>query len=300
MSNKKATKVPVMQPNQPYIDWKKELQIWKATNTALTVGNKIQAGVLFESLSGVPRRTVLSELTVEEIISDDGVEKIISTLDNYFMGNTTQQAFSSIDDLMNYKCKPGTTIENFIVEFQMRVNKVKASGTILPDGVLGYTLLIASNLKDDKLDMIKATCEELTYKNVKAQLEKIGFGRGNEKSGKVSGTQEAGSSNVKVEPCFYGYTRARNLCYGSSESSSEEDLNGEKVFYAGKQFSAGHDSKKFQMNPTDRFGHIRSCTFCKCTYHWLVDCPYAPSSIKNQVNNKKGKYNNNNNNIKPL
>ena len=297
MSTKKATKVPVMQPNQPYVDWKKELHMWKATNAVLDVDKRIQAGILFESLTGVPRRTVLSELSVEEMISNDGVEKIISTLDSYFMGNSTQQAFSSIDDLLTYKCKPGTTIENFIVEFQMRVTKVRASGTILPDGVLGYTLLMASNLKEDKIDMIKATVEELTYKNVKAQLEKIGFGKNNEKS---SQNQEAGSTNVKVEPCFYGHTRSQNWNYGSSESSSEDDLNGEKVFYAGKDFSVGHTNKRFQMNPTDSFGHIRSCIYCKCTYHWLMDCPYAPSSIKNQVTRKKGKYNSNNNNSKPL
>ena len=38
-----------MKQNQQYCDWKKELQIWKATNTSLRVNEKIQAGILLSS-----------------------------------------------------------------------------------------------------------------------------------------------------------------------------------------------------------------------------------------------------------
>ena len=93
-----------MKPDQPYIDWKKELSVWQATNTAIGVEKRIQAGILFESLDGPPRQTVLSELTVEEITSDVGVENIIKTLDIYFKGNVTKNAFSHIDELMSYRC----------------------------------------------------------------------------------------------------------------------------------------------------------------------------------------------------
>ena len=113
-----------MKPNQRYEDWKKEFCIWKETNTALAVERRIQAGILFESLDGLPRQTVLSELTVEEITSDNGVKNILDTLDNYFMGNAIQNAFNSIEDLMGYKCKPDMTIQNFIIEFRLLVNKV--------------------------------------------------------------------------------------------------------------------------------------------------------------------------------
>ena len=63
--------------------------------------------------------------------------------------------------------------------FQLKVNKVKASGTKLSDGVLAYTLLNCANLPEDKYDLIKATCTELSYKNVRAQLEKMGFRKSN-------------------------------------------------------------------------------------------------------------------------
>ena len=77
------TKVPVMKKNQPYEDWMKRIQVWKATNTVLGVEKKIQAGVLFESLKGNPQQIVLSELKVAEIIADDGIKNITDTLDNF-------------------------------------------------------------------------------------------------------------------------------------------------------------------------------------------------------------------------
>ena len=195
MSKTKATKVPVMKENQPYEDWKKELQIWEVTNTALGVDKPIQAGTVFQSLDGTARQTVLSELTVEEITDADGVKNIIKTLDQFFLGNKTQNAYNTIEDLMTYKRKPDMAIENFIIEFQLKVNKVKSSGTELSDGVLGYALLSAANLPEDKHDMCKATCDKLTFKHVKQQLEKIGFGK-TSKQHQFLSKQDLGTSSV--------------------------------------------------------------------------------------------------------
>ena len=260
-----------MKPNQPYCDWKKELQVWKATNAAFTVNEKIQAGILFESLSGAPRQVVLSELTVDEIISREGVKNIIDTLDHFLMGNKTQNAFTYLDDLMNYKCKYDTTVANFITEFQLKVNKVKSSGTVLSDDLLGYILLNAANLTDDKLDMVKATCEEMSYKCVKAQLEKIGFRRSNRKRPNAHGKQEGISSKVE------GLSRAQNLRNGSSETHSE-------------------DSNNRFWNPCKKLGNVSTCTYCNCMYHWLVDCPYSSNSIKG----KRRKYNSSNQYLKNI
>ena len=264
MSNR-ATKVPALKPNQLYVDWKKELRIWQGTNVSLGVEKETQAGTLFESLDGVPRQTVLSELTVEDIICEDGVANILSTLDNYFMGNATKNAFTNMDELMRYKCKPDTTMENFIVEFQMKVNKVKASGTVLPEGVLGYILLNAANLPEDKSDMVKATCDNFSYKAVKAQLEKIGLSKSDVRNKHFV---KQVTSDIKVEPCFYGKAGPQHMNSGSSESSSDgEDLNGEKIFYASKRFSLDNrdKSRRFNMNPSDKFGHVRVFFVNVCT-----------------------------------
>ena len=143
----KATEVPVMKDSQQYLDWKKKLQIWEAANDCLQVDKKVQASALFESLTGYHEETVLSELSFADImIGNDGVKNIIEKLDEFFIGNGTEGAYRAIDNLLQFKRGIDVTMEDFIVEFQCKVNKVKASGTTLPDGVLGYALLNAANI----------------------------------------------------------------------------------------------------------------------------------------------------------
>ena len=277
----KATKVPAMKTDQPFDAWKKELKIWILTNTTLNVDKKIQAGILFESLSGEPRETVLSELSVDQITAEDGVENIISTLDNFFGGNETKNAFSAMDGLMKYKRDPEMEIEGFVRQFQFKVNKARASGTILSDGVLGYMLLDCANLDEDKNAMVKATCDDMNYKTVKAQLEKIGIGKSSAKSLQFSSKSEVDHSKVKVESNFYSGTHRHFGQY--SETSSDEDQMGERVYYSRKpnyRNSAENRNQELKLNPTDNFGFIRACRFCRCVYHWLSDCPYSPSNVK--------------------
>ena len=153
---------------------------------------------------------------------------------------------------MTYKRKPDMAIENFIIEFQLKVNKVKSSGTELSDGVLGYALLSAANLPEDKHDMCKATCDKLTFKHVKQQLEKIGFGK-TSKQQQFSSKQDPGTSSVKIEPCFYG-DLPNYLHDDYSGHSSEDDLNGECVYYSTNRASFQNRnflSKTHKKNPSD-------------------------------------------------
>ena len=293
----KSTKAPVMKPNQQYQDWKKELRIWEATNVALGVDAKIQAGILFESLDGTARQTVLSELSVEEITCNDGVKNIMKTLDFFFSGNETQNSYNVIDDLLKFKCEPKMSIESFIIDFQLKVNRVKASGTVLSDTILGYALLNAANLPHDKHDMVKATCDILTFNKVKAQLEKIGLRKSSKNEDKFTLSRDAGTSKVNVEQCFCGNVLDKSAYrdHESTDDSSDEGINGGKVFYSGNQRRNDETFskyKKHKMNPTDKFGHVRACAYCKCHYHWLMDCPYAPASIKNEITNKYKRNNN--------
>ena len=66
------------------------------------------------------------------------------------------------------------------------------------------------------------------------------------------------------------------------------------AFYSSQNKQSNRYSRdnKVQMNSRDRFGHVRACAFCKCHYHWLADCQYAPVSVKtDMVNKSKHKYN---------
>ena len=60
-----------------YENWKKEVSIWQFQTNVET--NK-QGGALFLSLEGKPRQTVLAEVTVADINSEQGVSNIFKAV----------------------------------------------------------------------------------------------------------------------------------------------------------------------------------------------------------------------------
>ena len=129
------------------------------------------------------------------------------------------------------------------------------------------------------MELCKATCGTLTFKNVKAQLLKIGLGKPTSSNKYSVGTSssEANLSKVKVEDCFYGGSSHQKYDSSSGSSSADDDLNGgSRVFYSGKtqsnkfpnRRSNQHPYKrdkysnyesKHKLNPADKFGHITEC-----------------------------------------
>ena len=284
-----------MKEIQRYEDWRKEVEIWEEMNTALKVDKKVQAGFLFESLNGTPQQIVLSELSVSEIITENGVQNMIDTLDQFLLRSKTTKAFKAIDDLIHFKCNEASSLQSFIMEFQIKVNRVQATGTVLSEGILGYMLLNAVNLPENKTDLIKATCEELTFKNVKTQLNKVGLTKSQVKNLSSSMQDKPQNSKMNYQNCTYSevipfYHSCMKNSYGNSKQSFEE----EKLSVHLRKRPSCLDqitNKKPRMNPTNHFGYVKACSFCKCLYHYIDDCPYAVDRTKMKVMNEKNSYN---------
>ena len=160
----KSTKVPIMHKDLSYSDWKKELEVWEQTNIIRGVDKRVLAGELFESLQGSARSTVLSELTLIQIVSDTGVKQISDKLDEFFAGDKTQNKFSANDQFYKFKRDPSMSLEEFFIEFKLRQSKLAAAGSVLDDGVLGYTMLECANLPPEKNQLVRMTCPELSFK----------------------------------------------------------------------------------------------------------------------------------------
>ena len=292
----KPTKVPILHDDSAYSDWKMEIEIWETTNTILGCSKSVLAGSLFESLTGQARSTVLSELQVKNIVCDAGVENIKLTLDKFYLENEVKSAFEAHDDLVKFRRKSNQNFKEFLVEFQLKVNKVKLTGTDLSEGVLGYILLNCANLSQDKVDMIRATCDKLDYKNVKAQLQKIALDNAepsSKETAKYTSTTEAHSSRFKVEDVYHNNSSSRN----NSDSSDSETMEG-YYGYNGRQrhFNKSNyrnSNEKYQLNPVNKYGHVTDCDWCKCVYHYIDDCPYAPDHVKSANRRKSGKYQSN-------
>ena len=285
----KPTKVPSMHQNLAYSDWKKEVKIWQMTNTPLGVNKAVLAGTLFESLTGQARSTVLSSVELDNIVSDVGVDNILNALDNFFGVDEVQGGFQAQDDLNNFRRKPNTSYKEFMIEFQLRANKVKLSGTTVSDGVLGYTLLKCANLPPGKEELIRTTCDKVDIKSVQKQLSKLNFSDPSLCNSTVKYTsvksEDQPSTSGKIETFYQNQA-------SSSDNETEElydayyGQNNQRLNNSRNSQSAG----AFKLNPLDKYGHVTACGYCKCIYHYVPDCQYASDAVKADAR-KRSKFN---------
>ena len=279
----KPTKAPSMGDDTPYSDWKKQVEIWQKTNEPLGVAKTVLAGTLFETLSGQARDTVLSGLQIDEICCDTGVANILKTLDEFYAENTTLSAFTAQDNFHNFRRKSGTSFKDFLVEFQLRVNKVKLGGTDLSDGVLGYWMLKCANIPEDKEQLVRATCEKLDLKTVRTQLDKLSLNPNSTAKSdqmKFADVKTESGPSSSTHSAFYQHHSSNN------HSSSEDDLDHEihDAFYGrNRDPYRGKWDPKFKLNPASRFNNQAfPCKYCFCIFHLPQDCMYAPEELKRE------------------
>ena len=91
---------PAMRDDLPYAEWKKELNIW---SDFTDLDEKRQGGALFLTLTGKAREAVLAGVTRDKIKSDKGITEIVTCLDELYLKDENQCAFTAYDDFTSYR-----------------------------------------------------------------------------------------------------------------------------------------------------------------------------------------------------
>ena len=83
MANKGYKHPPLMREDLPYMEWKKELEIW---SDFIDLEAKCKGSALFLTLTGKAREAVLSGVARDKIRSATGLKEIIECLDEQRKG----------------------------------------------------------------------------------------------------------------------------------------------------------------------------------------------------------------------
>lgn len=270
-----------------YSEWKKELGIW---SDFTDLEKKRQGGALFLTLTGKAREAVLSGVTRDTIKSDTGVAGILVCLDELYLKDKSQSAFAAFDEFTSYRRRSDISIQDYIIEFNLKYNKIKTFDMSLPEGVLAYYLLKCANISDDLGNMCKATCTDLTYKNMRTQIEKV--------TSNVTNDEKVES--FEIQPQFYGY-EDEDYSYDYNEYFDEEQSQdtyynqynprneGSNQQWQGRSSESARTQQRTtastnstrRQNPLDEFGNPSRCGFCRSIYHWIEKCPDAPPRSQN-------------------
>ena len=159
---------PPLCDSSSYQDWRKIVELWgKFTSCA---PDKQGMAVIF-SLKASDRKKVLS-IPTERICAEDGLETVLKRLDELYLEDETLEMYSALEDFESYKRPSSLLINDFLIEFELKYDKIKTHGITYPEELLGFRLLKAANLSISDEKLAKAT-SDLKYFTMKLQLKRL-------------------------------------------------------------------------------------------------------------------------------
>ncbi|CAG2190172.1 unnamed protein product [Mytilus edulis] len=172
---------PVFTEQKPYSRWIDEIKAWKA----LTDLDKKKMGIAIalslpeEGLNSI-RDKVFSDLSLEALNADDGVDKLIELMDKIFKKDELRQAYEAYSEFDRFRRSKVSSMEEYVTEFEKLYNKSKKVKMELPQPVLAFKLLEYSELemKDRQLVLTSVNYEQVEslFKQMATSLKKF-FGQ---------------------------------------------------------------------------------------------------------------------------
>ena len=156
----------------------------------------------------------------------------------------------------------------------------------LPDGILAYYLLKCANLTDEQQNICKATCDKLTYDEMRKKIERV--------------TSNNTLSKPKTETLFYEQYPSTDDYYANEEyyeeypyeteydtpqaphEESQNTTDQEDVAYyahvprgsSRPPYRHPHArSNTPRVNISDEYGNPTKCSYCQSIFHYREECP---------------------------
>lgn len=160
---------PVLNNDTDYEMWKKELALWEI---CCNYEKKKQGPAVALSLRGSAKEAAL-EMEVSVLNSDNGLTELLAVLDGLYLKDENQRKYVSLKALEQFKRGSSQSLDSYINDFERLHSKVKAHKILLPDSYIAYRLLESANLDQSKSELVRATIQDLTFKDMKVQLRKL-------------------------------------------------------------------------------------------------------------------------------
>ena len=259
-----------------YEQWKKDVAIW---GLLTDLPQKKQALAIHLSLSG-RARAASSELTVDELNSDDGVKELIRKLDKIFLPDEGRRKFSAFCELYNLRRHDGVSINDFVSEFEHCYYKFKENDMTLPDPVMAFMLLASCGLDERDVQLVMSGVAEVSFKNMKDALKRI-YG---------SSFNSSSMTAIKDEPIFESrdndvYFNASKQKFGANSGRYAQSSRGQSSRGRSRpsrsNWIGGNSRGSRKMNPLDREGNVSRCRICDSKFHWASNCPDAYENRSN-------------------
>ena len=248
-----------------YLEWKEDISVWELFTDLVQTK---RGPAVYLTLTGNARDCVRA-LTPVEIGGADGVQKIIDKLDKVYLKDKDTQTFMAFENFYNYRRASGVSITEFLVDFGYLCNKLSKQDIALPEGVMAFMLLKASNISTEHERLARATCPSMTFENMKGCIMKI--------FGDPSADGDDGNApSVKSEPVL------QTVHEDALQSSWRGGWRGRgrDGRYRGRGYGSYNTSSDGpqKTNPFGRDGKVLKCFKCGSSKHFAKYCSLAQNS----------------------
>ena len=283
---------PSLNNYSSYETWEKALHFWTLV-TDLKAEQRGPALVL--TLTGKAQEAAL-ELPQDDISKADGVKRILAKLAPIYKKDSVDTAYEAFEAFIYFKRDEEKSMNEFITEFERRLNKAKQHGCELSQSILGFFLLNQAQLTEENKRLVRATITKLEFEEVKTKLLKV-FTCKNEENpsnfeAKVK-VEDLNIAEVEDEEVMYGrpyygsdkyYGRPN---YGRARGFSQRPSRGSNFATRGNYTRGNYSRGQGDTNPNKR-GSYRGrhpgaytegrykktrCDFCESICHQTYECP---------------------------
>ena len=292
---------PVFTTQKPYSRWVDEIKAWQAL-TDLDVKKRGIAIALSlpEDGQNSIRDKVFSELTVDVLNADDGVEKLIEFMDKIFKKDELSEAYEAYTEFDRFRRSKATSMEDYVTEFEKLYNKTKKFKMDLPQPVLAFKLLECSELdmKDRQLVLTGVNYANVAdlFKQMSTSLKKF-FGQQAASSKDMIdvGSIKVESACLTTENVNYlrnrsgknsgyrgnhgGYRGRGNYSGRPSASNYRGSDNWERSTFSDKPKGANTNTVNKPINPDGPDGLPIRCLSCDSVRHLMKQCPHSYENI---------------------
>ena len=276
-----ATKINIQPPDlnscKSYEAFKREISAW-ADVTDLPKqkqGNFIVLSLPNKSKFGDDiKERVLETLSEEDLKSEDGLSKVIGFLDQELGKNAVDDIIEKWEEFDNCKKQDNQTVEDFISDFESKYNRIKASGSKLPEEILAYMIMKRGGLThmEKMLIIARIDMEDKAnlFKNTKINMKNI--------LGKRLQNKDKGRDEIKFEPAFLAEHEEVLAAHGYYRNRANTGPPKPKYYSKGfkkPEFTKRTDKSGKPVNPLGKDGKTMLCKSCGSFRHFVGECPHS-------------------------
>ena len=277
---------PVFNSSKNYERYKIELLAWREVTTLSKVKQGIAIALTLPDDESSVREKVFDELSIADLKSEDGLDKLIAFLDKILGKDDLEDILEKFEDFEDFRRGDENT-SDYIAKFDQKYSRIKKKGLKLPSEILAFKLLKRANLsKEEKLLVLTGmdyTQKDTLYDQAKKSLKKFKCD--------VPGASAIpdGAPAIKLEPAFLAENEEALWAAGyvyRGRGRGRGQRRGQ--WYGGR---GGTTASRYRsvdrrsINPLGPDGQPVTCRACGSYRHLIKDCPDSWENLSKAMGN---------------